>query len=193
MYGTWLIDDISFSRIGTGWWGNEFGWQGGCFAADVLGVPELDAIVEYTRINPYVYSNREAGNDYTHDNISLGHHLDPNSDEWFSQLRYRLSSNVRLGLTFAAERHGRNVVLGDVVVRNVGGSALQGHRDFDSETVVFLDGDLETKNRLQMRIDYEPVTNIFFAGLVELRRRHDVTGGVVQRDILSSFQIKIEY
>ena len=40
---------------------------------NVFGCADVDGIVEYARVEPYVYSNRVAGNDYTHNNIALGH------------------------------------------------------------------------------------------------------------------------
>jgi hypothetical protein len=170
IYGTWLIDDIDVSKIGTGWWGNEFGWQGGLYAAEVAGISNLDAIVEYARIEPYVYSNRVAGNDYSHNNFGLGHHLEPNSDEWFVQLNYRPAMSLRAWLSWYRERHGENTYdAGGQIVRNVGGNLLQGHRNVDSDVATFLDGNLVQQNRLQLRATYEPITNIFVSGAYEFR------------------------
>src|SRR5258706_13671840 len=69
VYGTWLIDDIDFSKIGTGWWGNELGWQGGIYAANVFGIPNLDADLEYTHLESYGFSNKTSGDDFTHSSI----------------------------------------------------------------------------------------------------------------------------
>src|SRR5207247_233200 len=130
-----------FSRMGTGWWGNEFGWQGGGYAAEVGGIQNLDLLIEYTRIEPYVYSNRVANNNYTHNNLSLGHHLNPNSDEWFVQFGYRPMKALRSWLSYTGARHGENIHdANGVLMRNVGGSVMEGHRSVDSETAIFLDG-----------------------------------------------------
>ena len=67
---------------------------------------QLDGVAEYTRIEPYVYSNRIAGNAYTQNGIGLGHHLPPNSDEWFAQLSYRPFRSLRTWCTLTRVRHG---------------------------------------------------------------------------------------
>ena len=195
-YGTWLIDDITFSRMGTGWWGNEFGWQGGVYLTDVGGWRGVDAIAEYTRLEPYVYSNRLQGNDYTHNDQSLGHHLEPNSDEWFLELRYRATERLRLRLAATGARHGANITGADSVVLNVGGSALQGHRAQDAETVHFLDGLRETMSTLRFRCDYEAVTNIVLTGLLEYRARttHTAMGEALHlKDTYGSVALRLEF
>ncbi len=173
LYGTWLIDDIDFSKLGTGWWGNEFGWQGGLFAAGLAGMPDLDADIEYTHIEPYVYSNRTSGNDFTNDNIGLGHHLAPNSDEWFFQLGYRPAHSLRTWLTYTRTRHGDNITTSSGI-ENVGGNLLQGHRDTDPTDAPFLAGNKSIRDDVQLRAAYEPVTNLMIIGAVEFRRT-DVT------------------
>jgi hypothetical protein len=193
IYGTWLIDDIDFSKIGTGWWGNELAWQGGIYAANVFGIPNLDADIEYTRLEPYVYSNRTSGDDYTHSSISMGNHLDPNSDEWLGELSYRPLSSLRLWASAGRERHGENVTLNGVVVKNVGGSALEGHRSGDSDVAPFLDGNLVRTDRVRLRAAYEPVTNFFITGAYELREIKRFDSGDTFQDHLLSIQARVEY
>jgi hypothetical protein len=193
LYGSWLIDDIDFSRMGSGWWGNEFGWQAGAYVADIVGLQSCDALIEYTHIEPYVYSNRIAGNDYSHSGIGLGHRLDPNTDELLGEVRVRFSDRLRTRLHYAYSRHGQNVMVGDSVVRNVGGSLLQGHRDGDSETARFLDGDRVNNHRIGMRIDYEPITDLFVTGNAEWNSASTTVDGLSRRDLALSVQLRIEY
>ena len=192
-YGSWLIDDIDFSKMGTGWWGNEFAWQGGLYAAEPGGIQNLDAVVEYTRIEPFVYSNRLHGNDYTHNRIGLGHHLDPNSDEWFAQLSYRPSSSLRTWCTATRVRRGENVVAGGALVRNVGGSALEGHRDSDGPIARFLEGNLVRTTSLQFRASYEPVTNLILTGAFELQHVDRVTQEASESNTAAFLRIQLEY
>jgi hypothetical protein len=190
-YGSWVIDDIDFGKMGTGWWGNQFAWHAGAITTDPAGLRDIDALVEYTRIEPYTYSNRLAGNDYTHSNIPLGARLRPNSDAWAFELRYRPSERWRLAVVYAHERHGNNVVEGDSVLRNVGGDVKQGHRPWDAPEVTFLDGIRETGDRLLARVDFEPVTNIFLLGAAEYRWTN--LAGLRSKDLLARLQFRIEY
>jgi hypothetical protein len=193
LYGTWLIDDIDFSKFGTGWWGNEFGWQGGIFAADLAGIPNVDGVLEYTRLEPYVYSNRVAGNDYTHSSLNLGSHLDPNSDEWLAQLNYRPSKRLRTWLRYTGTRHGENIVVNGNLIKNVGGSALQGHRSTDSETATFLDGNLVRTDGVQIRAVFEPCTDLFITGTYEVQRTNSFATDDVRNDHFASIRVQLGY
>ena len=192
-YGTWLIDDIDFSKVGTGWWGNEFGWQGGMAVTDVAGVPNVDVVLEYTRLEPFVYSNRVVGNDYTHNNISLGHHLPPNSDEWFMQVTYRPARALRTWLSFTGTRHGENTFAGGQVDKNVGGSVTQGHRGSDPYAAPFLDGELIRTRRMQLRGSYEPINNVFLNAVYEFRSSTTSSGNTRTNDHYAAFQLRLEY
>lgn len=169
-YGTLLIDDLDFSKIGTGWWGEELGSQAGLAITNIAGLPNVDAVIEYTRIDPYVYSNRTSGDDYTNNNIGLGHHLAPNSDELFLQLAFRPLPSLRGWIGYSYTRHGDNVTVNGVVVENVGGNLLQGHRDQDAPTVTFLGGDRSGKDDLQLRATWEPIRDLYISGGYELQR-----------------------
>ncbi len=193
LYGTWLIDDVDFSKLGTGWWGNEFGWQGGITAADVAGLADVDAVAEYTRIEPYVYSNRTSGDDYTNNNTSLGHHLAPNSDEWFLQLGWRPAPSLRAWLAYRYTRHGDNVVENGQVVRNVGGSALQGHRETDSETAEFLDGNRTRYDDVQLKASWEPIRSLYFTGIFEFRRTERLWESATNYDRYGAVKVEFGY
>lgn len=193
VYGSWLIDDIDFSRMGSGWWGNEFAWQAGGYIADVAGLRACDALLEYTRIEPYVYSNRIAGNDYSHSGVGLGHRLPPNSDEVAGQIRLRFSERLRTRLLYSYQRHGQNLVAGDSVIVNVGGSFSQGHRDGDNETARFLEGARQTIQRVGVRADYEPVTDLFLTGVAEWIHTRNEATAASGSDIAVNLQLRIEY
>lgn len=193
LYGSWLLDDVDFSKMGTGWWGNEFGWQGGLYAAEVAGIRNLDGILEYTRLEPFVYTNRLHGNDYTHNKIGLGHHLDPNSDEWFAQLSYRPCGTLRTWCTLTRARHGENITAGGIVTKNVGGNPLEGHRDSDGPTALFLDGELVRTTALQLKASYEPFTNLIVTGGFEVRRTDRVSSQSAVDNTAGFLRVQLEY
>ena len=191
-YGTWLIDDIDFKKMGSGWWGNEFGWQCGTYISGLAGQSNLDAVIEYTRIEPYVYCNRIPGNEYTTNGISIGHHLQPNSDEWFIQLSYYPCSQLRMWGTYAGVRHGENILTDGKIV-NVGGDILTGHREVDADTVEFLSGNLVRNDGLQFKAIYEPINNLFLTGICEFSLAKNYTNAQIKRDYFYSLQLKVEY
>jgi hypothetical protein len=171
LYGSLLVDDVDFSKLGTDWWGNQFGWQGGVMAAGLGGASDLDGLIEYSRLEPYLYTNRVAHNNYTSRNLGLGHILEPNSDEWYARLSYRPDPALRFSLGGRFGRHGGNVMAGDSVLVNVGGDKLVGHREFDPETAVFLDGYRTDRSAIELAVQYEPVTDLIFSAAYEYVRR----------------------
>ncbi len=193
LYSTLLVDDIDFSKLGTTWWGNELGMQGGVLLAEPLGVENVDVNVEYTRIEPYVYSNRTDGLAYTNNSLGLGHYIGPNSDQWFFEVQYRPDKRLRTWLGYSAIRHGDNIVENGVVTKNVGGNVLQGHRDTDSDEAPFLDGLLTRYDIVRLRAAYEPVNNLFFTGTYEYRKTSLFSTGTHGVDHLASIQVRLEY
>jgi hypothetical protein len=179
-YGGLFVDDVDFSKIGTDWWGNQFGAQGGTYVADVAGIRDVDLNVEYTRIDPFVYTNRITGNAYTNGEFGLGHRIGPNSDEWLVRVVVRPTASLRGSIGFRNGRHGANVVEDGVLVYNAGGDILAGHRAEDGDSVTFLGGILTTTRSVEVRAWYEPVTNLTFAG--EYVHRSLETGGTTAGD-----------
>jgi hypothetical protein len=83
--------------------------------------------------------------------------------------------------------------VGDSVVQNVGGSVLQGHRDGDNEIARFLDGERENTRLVQLRADFEPITDLFLTGVAEWRSTEDVFASSTRNDIGLSIQVRLEY
>ena len=75
--------------------------------------------------------------------------------------------------------HGANVVVGDSLVRNVGGDIKQTRRESDPETVTFLDGALEKISRFRFDVEYEPLRNVY----VRLSARLSTLGSITEREV----------
>jgi hypothetical protein len=191
LFGGLFVDDVDFSKLGTDWWGNQFGWQGGAYAADVAGIRDVDLHVEYTRIDPFVYTNRLTGNAYTNGEFGLGHRIGPNSDEWLVRVIARPAASLRGSVGFRNGRHGANVVEDGVLVFNAGGDILAGHREEDGDTADFLGGVLATTRSLELRAWYEPVTNLTFAG--EYAYRSKASNGATAADNYFSVRGILEF
>ncbi len=162
LYGTWLIDDIDFSKMGSHWWGNKFAWQAG--VNTTIFFPNTDIACELTRVEPYTYSHFISENNYTHKGYVIGAEIPPNADEWMFRIRHWIESKTIVTLTYQYNRHGQNEITEDgILTRNVGGDALIGFvNGRDKDIVSFLDGDRVTKNTITFNIRYEPFRNIVF-------------------------------
>ena len=160
--GEWFMDDLSTDKLGSNFFGNKFGWQGGALWVDPLGLPGSDIMFEYARIKPYVYSHTvQDYNKYKHYDTILGHYIGPNSDDVYLRLRYAPHRRVRLELDFERYRHGQNVYDDTTFVRNVGGDADRGYQYGDARETIFLDGDRIERKVIGGEVRFEWLRNSF--------------------------------
>ena len=192
LYGSWLIDDVDFSRLGDEWWGNKFLWQGGVMNATLL--PNTDIALEYTRIDPYVYTHRLDGNQYTHNHDALGVELAPNSDELYASLRHWVGARLWLQLEWHHRRHGRNEVdaEGNILVNHGGDIYVTRDYDRDSEIAPFLAGPRDDSDILTLSARWEPWRNIVFRGVYRFRDLRSAVDGD-RRDHFGGVGVWVEY
>lgn len=157
LYGELLIDDITTSKLGTGFYGNKLGYQLGLFYVNAFKLPNLDLRIEYARIRPYVYSHKRAISTYQHFGTNLGHSIGPNSDDLFVQLKYRFSKSLVFESTVEFQRWGANT---DSV--NYGREVTFSHREQDPTNVSFLGGIFNRQIDWGLKTSYELFRNFYF-------------------------------
>ncbi|MCB0711542.1 MAG: hypothetical protein KDD67_04340 [Ignavibacteriae bacterium] len=180
--GEFLLDDLIFSNIGKGFWGNKTAWR---LSADIVGLfdPMLDFGLSYTRLEPYVYSHFKTLNSYVHDGSGMAASgLDPNSSLFESKVTLWPISNLRAEITLGIGRHGANVVENGQVVRNVGGDIRRTYDSTSNEKVEFLDGTLEKSTSIDVRLDYEVLRNIYLRSHL-FSRSIDRAGSGVEKQV----------
>ena len=155
-YGELLIDDLTTTKLGTGWYGNKYGFSSGIFWTEPLKIRNLDFRLEYTRIRPYVYTH-ENELQYTHYNSALGHWIEPNSDLLSLCLKYQVTRRLSFFGSFQLLRHGANTEK-----RNYGGNINEYLVPFDAYYPDFLGGAVEENQGITVSSSYEIVRNLFF-------------------------------
>jgi len=174
-----VLDDLKFSRMGEGYWGNKTGWR---VAATARAVPvgAVDMGLSYTRLEPYLYTHFSDTNAYSHDASPLAAAgLPPNSHYFEATIAFIPVPQLSVTAVVGAGEHGANVYALDSLVTNVGGDIGQTRRAIDPETVTFLDGRLERIGRLRLEIEYEPLRNVY----VRLHAFASTLGERVEREI----------
>ncbi len=161
-YGLLFIDDISFSKINTGWWGNQVLLNAGTAIYNMGNLP-ADLRLEYLRIEPYTHTHRLNRNSYTSKGYSLSSMAEPNSETFFAGLNYRFTGRLLAGMEFLYYVHGANPLNEDGTLReNVGGDIQLGHRTTDADYAGFLNGDPEYTRSLTLTAAYEPFNQFIF-------------------------------
>lgn len=162
--GEFMLDDLIFSQIGKGYWGNKTAWRLG---ARLTAVPLefVDAGISYTRLEPYVYSHFNSTNAYRHDGSMLAASgLEPNSYMIDLDLAFHPSANLSIRLNAGFGQHGANETRDGMVVRNVGGDVLRTFDTLSVPEVVFLDGTLESLTNLSGDVEFEVLHNVYLRG-----------------------------
>ena len=175
--GTILFDDINLPDLFTRVWTDRYAWQMGMTYADPFLIANSTLMVEYTNVQPYVFSHGRSRDDsYTSLGDLLGPRIGPNAESWSLRGDYLPLRNLMFSVRVTFERKGENVVdsTGQLIT-NVGGDPLQPHRDSDPLRTTFLAGNLVRTRNLQLMLTWEMVNQLW----LDVSYRFDSTEQVV--------------
>ena len=175
--GTILFDDLHLQDFFKNRFYNKNAYQLGFFLTDPIILRNTSLMVEWTRVQPYVFSHDYSiEENYTSYGAVLGPRIGPNSDSWFVRGDVIPSGRLTLSLRYYLARHGDNVYdASGALVRNVGGDLEQGHRPQDPISVTFLDGNLTKTQDLQFQGTYEIVEQIWLDGWLDYQKVSSVS------------------
>ena len=111
LYGQWMIDEI---RLGTmfnaGKSRNQLGYQLGASVTDFFA-HYLTLNAEYTRLNPFMYRNFIATQNYTNADFTLGDWMGANADRIFLSAKYHPKANLTLeAFAFMMRKNGQGSI-----------------------------------------------------------------------------------
>jgi hypothetical protein len=96
IYGQWMIDEIRLGTIfNAGSSRNQLGYQLGVSVTDLFK-HYLTLRAEYTRLNPFMYRNFIAAQNYSNANFSLGDWMGSNSDRLYLSASLHPKANLNL-------------------------------------------------------------------------------------------------
>ncbi len=84
---------------------NQLGFTTGLRLFDLLG-PDQELVVEYSRLNPWVYSHKFPAATFTNNGYDLGHWVGQNGDDLYVEMNYRPLRPLLVGATFERYRKG---------------------------------------------------------------------------------------
>ncbi|RPI68828.1 MAG: hypothetical protein EHM43_03710 [Ignavibacteriae bacterium] len=213
VYGTLLIDDLSYSTLGdTSYVGNnnKFAYQLGVSQLlPGLGSPRdgMATLIsaEYARIDPFTFTHRSMNASYSTFSAPVGYDMQPNSDRWAFQLRAWFTPRTFIRLDVDYTRHGENILdsIGNIQVGdnprfpgnpapigNVGGDLLRGDGD-DLVGNSFLRGNVSHQRRVRLWFSAEWLTNIFTD--IRFGYTSRTGGNTPENFVFGSFEIRVGY
>jgi hypothetical protein len=167
LYSTLFIDELRRDKLGTDWYGNKHGLQGGFHWADPVGIPNFAFRFEYVAIKPWVYTHKFNINRFINDSSSLGHWAGPNSEIIYVHLEKEFHRRLISGIKWRQWKHGENYPN-----ENIGGDILLGHNELlgdqeeARETSKFLEGILQTERMVELYMRYELFNDFFLSAAV---------------------------
>lgn len=162
LQGTLLVDDFNFATISKNdntANDNKFGYQAGVMWNDAFTLEGLSGAMEYTRLDPFVYSHRDNKQQYTDWGYSMGHQLPPNSDEIAFKFGYNVLPRLSVSVLAQFQRSGEGFTydsLGNMVI-NYGGNINFGAKDMYGIRNKFLQGNRVNRSILTFGMRWEPV------------------------------------
>jgi hypothetical protein len=182
--GTILFDDIHLGDMFKNRYYNKNAYQLGMYLTDPLLMRNTSLMIEWTRVQPYVFSHDYSIEDtYTSNGAILGPRIGPNSESWFIRGDLFPARRLTLSLRYFVEKHGDNVFdTGGNLIENVGGDVEHGHRAGDPLSVDFLGGNLVTTQTLQLLATFEPVYQIWIDGWYRYDRVESAPAGSTSKN-----------
>jgi hypothetical protein len=107
LYGQWMIDEIRLgSAFDAGKSRNQLSYQLGASVTDLF-LSYLSFNAEYTRLNPFMYRNFIAAQNYSNANYSLGDWMGANADRVYLSANYHPKANLSLeAFAFILRKNG---------------------------------------------------------------------------------------
>ncbi len=156
-YAAVFLDDFTTAVSPFTYWKQTWALMGGAYWVRPFGMLDMDFRLEYTRIEPYVYSHKFPLIRYSHFNSSLGSSIPPNSEDYFFEIRYNPLRKISIVLNYELLRHGEGSIDryayedGFVDAGNPG-----------KKNKKFLQGVNETKNIISTQFQWETFRQQYF-------------------------------
>ncbi|MEO6695110.1 MAG: hypothetical protein ABIY50_08105, partial [Ignavibacteria bacterium] len=188
-----LIDDLTFGTLfkKDSLNENKFGYQLGAMWANDLN---MSISLEFTHLDPFVYSHRTNKSTYTNYSLSLGHKLPPNSDEIAAKISFDLTNRIKLDLLFQHQRSGEGIILDSSgkIIANYGGNINFGLGDAYLRTNGFLDGIRINRDILTAGFYWEPLRQFFIEGKFQYRIIRNISESITFKDSYYFATLRIE-
>jgi hypothetical protein len=128
--------------------------------------------LEYTRLDPFVYSHRSNKSSYTNWDMSLGHSLPPNSDEIALNLHYDVTNRIKFNFLYQFQRSGEGILIDSItgkLIINYGGNINRGDGDLYITKINFLNGNRINRSIITFNLVFEPIKQYFVELKYQLR------------------------
>ena len=148
VYGSFFIDELSLENVFEGGNLSSMGYTIGTEFSDLF-IPNSSFVLEYSKIQPFVYTNSDDAQTYESHNYQLGHWIGSNSDIFY--LSYR--QNILRGL---------DVKISGWYFRK--GQTEEPEQQYQLPYPPTLYGARRTEKKLSLIVSWQPFHNLYVKG-----------------------------
>lgn len=96
IYGQGLVQDIDWDNLKNGSWKNQFATQLGLKYFNVFEAKDMDLLLEWNTVRPFMYGTEKQLTHYTHYNQPLAHPQENGFQEFIAAIYFQPSTKVNL-------------------------------------------------------------------------------------------------
>ncbi len=157
IYSALFLDDYVLTRNPFTYWKQTWAFQFGLYYVEPFHLSDVDFRFEYSRVEPFTYAHKYSLLTYSHFDVGLGSFLQPNSDDYFFEIRYQPLRKIVLTANYEYTRHGD----GDIYTS--GESLGYVYGTSGKHTKKFLMGTRELKHIIGVNFQYETFQHQYFS------------------------------
>lgn len=175
-YGELFIDDETWSKGLTKYYGNKWAYTLGFFNTQFLTLNDLTFRFEYSRIEPYVYTHKFHINRYNNSDYYLGSEYGPDSESFFFELMYYLNYDLSAKVNYRIASVGEPI------------EGKEDEPDYDNDVKHFLHGNVEKHKYYSIDLKYRYNRNLLFTAFyshTDILNHEHIEGNVYSNNTVS--------
>lgn len=171
VYGSVVIDELSLEKILEGENLSSVGYTVGAELSDII-IPNSSFVLEYTKIQPFVYTNSNDAQTYKSHNYQLGHWIGSNSDMIYLSYRQNILRGLSIKLSGWYFRKGQTEVP---------------EQQYELPYPSTLYGARRNDKRINLEMIWQPVHNLFVRGYYAYSDISDEEEGRTEEFMLGTY------
>jgi len=171
VYGSVFIDELSLEKILEGENLSSVGYTVGAELSDII-IPNSSFVLEYTKIQPFVYTNSNDAQTYKSHNYQLGHWIGSNSDMIYLSYRQNILRGLSIKLSGWYFRKGQTEVP---------------KQQYELPYPSTLYGARRNDKRINLEMTWQPVHNLFVRGYYAYSDISDEEEGRTEEFMLGTY------
>jgi hypothetical protein len=171
VYGSVFVDELSIEKVAEGENLSSIGYTLGTEFSDLI-IPNSAFVIEYSRIQPFVYTNSNDAQTFKSHNYQLGHWIGSNSDMIYLSYKQNIFRGLSTKLSGWYFRKGQTE-LPEQQYQLPYPSSLYGAR--------------RTDKRISLEVNWQPVHNLFVRGYYNYSDISDEEVGRTPEFMLGTF------